>query len=105
MLWNARDSLFHMWYTAGGYGEWEIGYATSRDGISWSRDGRNPVVRRGERGRWDFLTASFPWVNQAHPDSAFRMWYTGSGTPLEFNIGYACSHGLLDCRLPDTADH
>jgi predicted GH43/DUF377 family glycosyl hydrolase len=38
-------------------GPWEIGYAYSADGISWTKYSGNPVLHRGLSGTWDDLAA------------------------------------------------
>ncbi len=48
-------STYWMWYTGWGgnpsiYG---IGYATSKDGISWTKGSDNPIVTPGPSGSWD----------------------------------------------------
>jgi predicted GH43/DUF377 family glycosyl hydrolase len=44
-----EDSLFHLWYT--GYesdrSDMQLGYATSSDGISWTRYPKNPIYTGG----------------------------------------------------------
>jgi len=46
VLWDAEQRAFRMWYSGGGQYEPDaIGYATSRDGINWSRSSQNPVFR------------------------------------------------------------
>jgi len=47
------DGLYHMWYSGGErYEPDAIGYATSRDGVTWTRVGDRPVLRP-DRGSWD----------------------------------------------------
>ena len=47
------DNQYHMWYSASKSGNHKIGYATSRDGITWTKDPGNPVFERGETRSWD----------------------------------------------------
>jgi predicted GH43/DUF377 family glycosyl hydrolase len=51
-----RDSqgTYHMWYSGGErYEPDAIGYATSTDGISWTRVKDEPVLRPGAHGSWE----------------------------------------------------
>lgn len=91
------DGIYHCWY--GTLGKWDvegqqIGYATSTDGIRWSKYDKNPVVARGAGSAWDRRVASFPTV--IDDGGFFRMWYTGMDTatpswpkPYFWDIGYA----------------
>ena len=82
---------YHLWY----YGSannfnFQIGHATSADGIAWIRDATNPVVTAGPPGSWEERAASGPEV--VYEDGLFKMWYSGldnSATPG--SIGYATS--------------
>jgi signal transduction histidine kinase/DNA-binding response OmpR family regulator/predicted GH43/DUF377 family glycosyl hydrolase len=81
-------SRYKMWYT-GNDGDGHIGYATSRDGIGWTKHGGNPVLYHGP-SRWDAPRIEGPSV--LGPDSlgGFRMWYTGwSEGWVGSQIGYA----------------
>jgi hypothetical protein len=45
-FWDADDNLFKMWYggqSARGSSIFRIGYATSPDGITWTKSGSNPI--------------------------------------------------------------
>jgi predicted GH43/DUF377 family glycosyl hydrolase len=85
-----------MWYV-GGSDEIvaQIGYATSTDGINWTKYENNPVVRVGTAGSWDSTWVYSPCV--IYNGSAFTMWYTGAigdytdFNPWEMGVGYATS--------------
>ncbi len=90
---------YAMWYggnDADGYGQ-QVGFATSPDGITWSKSGLNPVLERGDITAWDANTASFPSVIKE--DNRYEMWYTGKDVAealpnqLDYywEIGYATS--------------
>jgi predicted GH43/DUF377 family glycosyl hydrolase len=86
----------HMWYAGlSDPSSVEIGYATSADGINWTRYENNPVIRVGGTGSWEDT-----WVymhSLIYKDSAFHMWYTGATgdvtdfVPWKEEIGYASS--------------
>lgn len=83
-----HDSIFHMWYN-GHSGQdieknWGIGYATSPDGINWSKDTNNPVMVQGQVGEWDELEIELNSV--IHDGDNFQMWYDGIG----YNGGQWC---------------
>jgi len=81
--------IYRMWYAGlnDPYGNWRIGYAESRDGLSWVKL-LNPVFDLGERGDWDGFYVSYPMVLKR--DNRFFMWYSGvDGNSLR--IGLALS--------------
>jgi predicted GH43/DUF377 family glycosyl hydrolase len=86
---------YRMWYTGqAGDGRRAIGYATSSDGVSWTKSAGNPVLGAGEIG-WERAVM--------HPHVLLRgtqymMWYTGVpefGSPLQQvnRIGLAVAEG------------
>ena len=90
--------VFHMYYEAWGvrghtgdasdYLSLQIGHATSRDGLRWTKDPANPVLRKGAAGEWDHDGAWDPFV--LYEDGAFKMWY-GGGENTHCDWGYAVS--------------
>ena len=80
-------SSFQMWYTASDGGKLRIGYASSPDGISWTKNGA-AVVDLGDFGKFDEDGVSAPTVLKI--GSTYHMWYIGaSGT--DSGMGYATS--------------
>jgi predicted GH43/DUF377 family glycosyl hydrolase len=80
---------YKMWYMGVGY-EWihRIGYATSPDGINWTKYDdpstpdppfaeSDPVLWEGEDGEWDDMSVLVPSV--LFDGTMYRMWYAGSG--------------------------
>jgi hypothetical protein len=85
-----KDSLYHMWYASTDHPEgWnpQIFYASSYDGISWTKLGTGPVVALGPDTAWDSRRAHWPEV--IAEDSLFRMWYAGRGSGQQWHIGHA----------------
>lgn len=85
-------TTYHMWY--GGtqsHPVYRIGYATSPDGLVWTKNPANPVLSLGAAGAWDDDTVYAPQV--VHYGGTFHMWYSaGDGeTPRNWQIGYATS--------------
>jgi len=103
---------FRMWYSAWtadaqGSALWSINYASSLDGIAWTKDGANPLMVEQRNRRWDAAHVSEPSV--LWNGVLFEMWYNGGSerTALgghELRIGYASSiNGLRWRRRPEDA--
>ncbi|HPC82305.1 MAG TPA: hypothetical protein P5234_02380 [Thermoanaerobaculaceae bacterium] len=85
-------STYHMWYAGTqSHPVYRIGYATSPDGLTWTKHPANPVLSAGPAGAWDDDTVYAPQV--VHHGGTFHMWYSaGDGTtPQNWQIGYATS--------------
>jgi hypothetical protein len=101
---------YKLWYTGvAANGEYGIGYATSPDGINWTRiDGPNPdksVLTKGKLGSFDEAIVWTPSVKKI--DDVYVMFYSGVGsrsyTPDESGaggqvrtIGYAVSKDCIN---------
>jgi len=76
--------LYHMWYSAGvdrmNYG---IGYASSVDGINWTRDLSNPIFHKTDGEAWRSDRTYTPMV------IGDEMWFTGKSGAGAYTIGYA----------------
>ncbi|MFC1546931.1 cohesin domain-containing protein [Candidatus Neomarinimicrobiota bacterium] len=84
--------MYHIWYAATDHPEaWylQIFYASSFDGINWTKLGDGPVVPLGLDEAWDNRRVFGPDV--IFEDSLYKMWYTGRGADLKWYIGYAVS--------------
>ena len=55
-----KDSRYHVWYSGDGSLYYAIGYATSADGITWTKHTSNPVLKQGLRGSWEGTGARNP---------------------------------------------
>jgi predicted GH43/DUF377 family glycosyl hydrolase len=99
-----KDSgVFKMWYTSSGptsissVNHCNISYATSDDGIEWTKYIGNPVLDI-DPDSWDEYaveTVSILIDPDDTPDKRFKMWYAGetsnvAGNPA-YDIGYAYS--------------
>jgi predicted GH43/DUF377 family glycosyl hydrolase len=78
------DGVYKMWYTGYNFGAGtgnQIGYATSSDGVHWTKHPGNPVVELGKPGDWDESAAGEPYVMK--DGGLYKMWYwcwgNGSG--------------------------
>jgi len=73
--------VYEMWY-GGRHNVSAIGYATSREGIWWTKYGGNPVLRPGLPGSWDDKVDCPSVIKDG---SLYKMWYDASSQ----GIGYA----------------
>ncbi len=81
---NADDD-YEMWYSGGvGAMDHGIGYATSSDGINWTKD-PNPIFHKDGGPIWRNSRTYCPSVIKG--GSSYKMWYTGVGSG--YSIGYA----------------
>lgn len=91
--WVIKDgATYKMWYSGkGSDGRWRIGYATSADGVSWTRgNSGNPVLDRGNIAKFDGGGVAHPSVIK--DGQTFRMWYAGVIEATGYwQIGYATS--------------
>jgi predicted GH43/DUF377 family glycosyl hydrolase len=78
---------YWMWYSGHNGRVWQIGLATSPDGIHWTKYAGNPVLTVGESGEWDESGVIAPAVN--FDGHSFKMWYNGNGYPFIQAGGYA----------------
>ena len=54
VIWDNKENIYKMWYSAGEQYEPDaIGYATSRDGISWKKFSNNPIFSCNKTNRWE----------------------------------------------------
>ncbi|UCC63457.1 MAG: hypothetical protein JSV36_22490 [Anaerolineae bacterium] len=82
---NADDD-YEMWYSGGvGAMNHGIGYATSSDGINWTRDGDNPIFHKDDGVDWRDSRTYCPAVLK--DGSIYQMWFAGKGSA--YSIGYA----------------
>ena len=84
-----EGGTYKMWYSArDDYGTVSIGYATSPDGISWTKSLSNPVLYAGNYGLWDDVSVFDPTI--VNDSGTYHLWYSGfDGTASR--IGHATS--------------
>jgi len=94
-------NTYHMWYFGPDTGfRFRIGYATSPDGITWTKyddpsttESRfaesDPVLKAGPPGSWDANSVANHWV--LFDGSIFHMWYEAFDQNSEVRVGYATS--------------
>jgi len=81
-------STYKMWY--GGYNgnTMRIGYATSSDGIAWTKYAGNPVMDVGAANSWESKMVAPGTV--IREDNEYRLWYQGSNGN-HWELGYTSS--------------
>jgi large repetitive protein len=83
---------YKMWYSGYNGAVWDgIGYATSPDGINWTKynSDSNPVLGLGPGGSWD-VYAIYGITVIKDTDNVYKMWYSGHDG-YNLRIGYASS--------------
>ncbi len=86
---------YEMWYRGIDVYNWTVCYATSDDGVNWSRYDDNPVLR-GEPEAWDARM----WFPRVLDEEGIRsMWYTSADTN---EVGYAHLAIAQGCIIPFT---
>jgi predicted GH43/DUF377 family glycosyl hydrolase len=73
---------------------YQIGLATSTDGINWTRYSGNPILQPGSSGAWDekqVLDPSLVIDLDAPPEERYKMWYNGYDRNDRIAIGLAIS--------------
>jgi predicted GH43/DUF377 family glycosyl hydrolase len=89
---------YRIWYVGYDGSKMRIGYATSGDGVVWSKYPLNPVLDVGGSGSWDANGVRAPTV--VFKNGIYRMWYTGYDG-ANMRIGYATSgDGVIWSKLP-----
>jgi len=86
-------ATYHTWYWGGpgsipGSAYYAIGYATSTNGITWTKYASNPVIT-STAGSWDSKYILCPCV--ISDTGLYKMWYTGIDNSGTWSIGYTTS--------------
>ena len=90
VIWDEEQQLYRMWYSGGEQLECDaIGYATSPDGIHWTKCGLNPIFTRDPNNFWDSLKVEACYV--VPHDGWYYMFYLGISAERWAAIGLARS--------------
>ncbi len=86
-----ENGIYKMWYLGlANSSRSNVGYATSSDGISWTKPYDYPVLTTGQPGSWDETAAIAGVVMK--DSSVYKMYYFGWSDPYgTWNIGLATS--------------
>jgi predicted GH43/DUF377 family glycosyl hydrolase len=77
---------YKMWFGGKSGTIWQIGYATSSDGMSWTKYAGNPVLTVGAVNSWEDVEANAPCVLKE--EGTYKMWYGGHDGSNQ-QVGYA----------------
>ncbi len=96
---------YKMWYAGVNEGtssdifeKWQIGYATSLNGITWTKNSA-PVIQPTEE--WELHSVSYP--NVVFDGSTYEMWYTaGNKDSLPIQVVYAFSTDGIHWNKPSS---
>ena len=95
-----QGDRYQMWYTGQAQGKSWIGYATSRDGLTWDRMSDKPVLSADQP--WEKAAVMCPHVLYDDKTKLYRMWYSGGEQDESDGIGYATSgDGLTWTKHPN----
>lgn len=83
------NNTYHLWYTGQTGDSSKIGYATSKDGLTWNRVSSNPVLSPDKS--WEKVAVMCPDVMWDAKTNTFQMWYSGGEQYEPDAIGYATS--------------
>ena len=97
------DGTWRMWFCGGPGTNHGIGYATSLDGINWTKDQNNPIFHKDDEVAWRSKRTYTPMViyDADHfsghgPCCYWKMWYSGK-EGSNYAAGYA---GAGPCVMP-----
>lgn len=94
VIWDEQMKLFRMWYSGGGQYEPDaIGYATSPDGLHWTKHPGNPVFGAGQEKVFD--QARVTGCQVIHRGGWYYMFYIGFRDIDHAQIGIARSRDGL----------
>ena len=97
VIFNGSD--FQGWYIGDDGTNYRTGYATSPDGVIWTKHASNPVMDLGPSGAWDSEGVG---VNSVlFNGSMYELWYNGLMQRI-FQIGYATSFDGIDWTKYET---
>ncbi len=81
---------FMMWYHGKSGSNWQIGLATSADGITWKKYSGNPILSKNLSLSWESDNIARPRV--IFNGKGYIMWYNGrNSTSLDLEVGLATS--------------
>ncbi|HUT61517.1 MAG TPA: DUF4986 domain-containing protein [Phycisphaerae bacterium] len=90
VLWDEQAKVFKMWYSGGdNYEPHAIGYATSPDGLTWTKHPNNPILQGDPKGDWDYMKAMACQV--LRQGGWYIMFYAGLPDIQHSQIGIARS--------------
>lgn len=90
VIWDEQTRLWKMWYSAGERNEPNaIGYATSPDGLTWTKGPANPIFRPDPKAEWEKHKVTACQVEKR--GAWYVMFYIGFRDEAHAQIGIARS--------------
>jgi LacI family transcriptional regulator len=90
VIWDESEQIYKMWYSGGQHHEPDaIGYATSKDGLTWTKCTANPMFIPDPANSWDGFKVAAPQVFLL--DDWYVMFYIGYFDEYHAQIGIARS--------------
>lgn len=90
VLWDENDQLLKMWYSGGEqYEPDSFGYATSPDGLHWTKWEENPIFNANPNLHWE--QAKVGGCQMIYENGWYRMFYIGYENVDYAQIGMARS--------------
>jgi predicted GH43/DUF377 family glycosyl hydrolase len=92
VIYDSQKGIYKMWYAGGATDHSEcdaIGYAESKDGFHWIKDGRNPIFTADRNHEWESYKVCAPYVWQR--DGWYYMAYIGCSSDAHDYNGLARS--------------
>lgn len=98
-VFKKAEGNWELWYSGGqSTCEYGIGYATSADGLTWTRDPDNPMFSIADGKAWRSSRTYTPTVVYSatnfdgNGDACnYKMWYSGRSGSGHYTVGYAYS--------------
>jgi hypothetical protein len=88
--WDAAEGVFKMWYSGGEQYEPDaIGYATSKDGLAWTKHAKNPIFFADKKTPWEQHKVTA--CQLVKHDGWWYMFYIGFENEHRARIGLARS--------------
>ncbi len=94
------NGFYHMWFTGQSAIGSQIYYATSSDGLSWTKVAANPVIHPEQD--WEKVAVMCPDVLWDPAANIFKMWYSAGEQYEPDAIGYATSPNGLQWKRPNS---
>ncbi len=96
------DSIYKMWYSGiKPSGRWQMMYATSKDGITWTKYSTTNIIPYGGTGDDDENGLFTPCVIK--DGATYKMWYSGKrSSDSKWQIMYATSSNGISWTKVDT---
>lgn len=103
------ENKYHMWYSGspdGGGNIKGIGYASSNDGINWTRASSNPIFYITDGKAWRNVRTYAcsvlfdpDYFGSPSDNKALKMWFSGLSSTGIYSVGLATSNFMTDANV------